>query len=69
MNKQTNVQIIDEDNSLLLWRESDSGVSKLILNAFGQVSYVFIGKDGTKNRNTFSQPLDFNKIYSLYYSK
>jgi len=63
------VDEIKEDSSLLLWRESANGLSKLIFNEFGGISYVYIGKDGAKKRGLFDDNIDFEKLFYTFMSK
>jgi len=62
------VDEITEESSLLLWRESTNGISKLIFNEFGGISYVYIGKDGKKKRGLFDTAIDFEKLLYLFMS-
>ncbi len=62
------VDEITEESSLLLWRESTNGISKLIFNEFGGISYVYIGTNGKKKRGLFDNAIDFEKLLYLFMS-
>lgn len=62
------VSEIEEDSSLILWRDSINGVSKLVFNKYGAISYVYIGKNGKKRRGLFDNQIDFEKLFYVFMS-
>ena len=43
----------EEENTVIVWKETKDGIYQLIFDEYNQVSYLFIGKDGSKIRNIF----------------
>lgn len=43
----------EEENTIIVWKETEKGLYQLIFDEYSQVSYIFIGKNGEKLRNTF----------------
>lgn len=43
----------EEENSIIAWKETDKGLYQLVFDEYNQVTYIFIGKNGEKLRNTF----------------
>lgn len=59
---------INEDTDLMLWRESDFGISKLIFDEYGQIVYMFNGNDGKKVRGIFEKNVDMEKLLYRFIS-
>lgn len=57
-----NNDYIIEENELLFWRETTSGISKLLFNSFGEIIYVYNGNNGVKKRGVFQNDVDFEKL-------
>jgi hypothetical protein len=57
-----------ENTDLMLWRESDNGMSMITFDIFGQIAYAYIGKDGKKVRGTFDQNIDMEKLLYKFIS-
>lgn len=57
-----------EDSDLVLWRESDSGISMITFDNFGQIAYNYSGKDGKKVKGTFDQDVDMEKLLYKFIS-
>jgi hypothetical protein len=43
----------EEENTIILWKENKDGLYQLVFDEYNQVTYMFIGNDGRKVRNTF----------------
>jgi hypothetical protein len=52
----------EEEQDLLLWRESSKGISKLSFDSYGQITYMFNGFDGKKIRGVFDSDVDMEKL-------
>ena len=65
---QINDDCINEENEVLLWRESARGISKLSFNEYGQLTYMFVGNEGKKTRGTFENNVDFEKLIYRFLS-
>ncbi|HKO77679.1 MAG TPA: hypothetical protein VJU52_10695 [Flavobacterium sp.] len=52
----------EEEQDLLLWRESSKGLSKLSFDSYGQITYMFNGFDGKKIRGVFDSDVDMEKL-------
>lgn len=52
----------EEELDLLLWRESNKGISKLSFDSYGQITYMFNGFDGKKIRGVFDSDVDMEKL-------
>lgn len=65
---QINDDSIDEENEVVLWRESMNGISKLSFNEYEQLIYMFIGNDGRKVRGVFENTIDFEKLIYRFLS-
>lgn len=48
----------DDELDLLLWRESNQGISKLCFDIYGQIIYTFNGFDGKKIRGVFDSNVE-----------
>ena len=46
----------EEENTVIVWKETNDGIYQLIFDEYNQVSYLFTGNDGKKVINRF----DFN---------
>ena len=57
-----------EDADLVLWRESENGISMITFDEFGQIAYNYIGKDGKKAKGTFDQNVDMEKLLYKFIS-
>lgn len=51
-----------EDVDLVLWRESNNGISKLVFDEYGQIVYMFNGNDGSKVKGLFDKDVDMEKL-------
>lgn len=60
-----NNDCIDEDD-LQLWRESNSGISKLVFDKYGQIVYMFNGTDGRKIKGVFDNSVDMKKLLNRF---
>lgn len=58
---------IDEENDFLLWRESELGVSKLIFDTYGEITYNFNGFDGKMQRGVFNTDADMEKLMFRFF--
>lgn len=52
----------EEELDLLLWRESNQGISKLCFDTFGQITYTFNGFNGKKIRGVFDSNVEMEKL-------
>lgn len=43
----------EEENTIILWKETKDGLYQLVFDEYNQVTYMFIGNDGRKIRNIF----------------
>lgn len=59
---------IIENIDLLLWRESSIGISKLIFDEFGQITYMFNGNNGRKIKGVFDLTVDMEKLLYRFIS-
>ncbi len=57
-----------ERTDLVLWRESNLGISKLIFDEFGQIVYIFSGNDGKKIKGIFDNKVDMEKLLYRFIS-
>jgi len=57
-----------EENELLFWRQSSKGISKLLFNKYGDITYIFNGDDGKKIRGVFENNIDFEKLLYRFLS-
>jgi len=57
-----------EESDLLLWRESDRGMSMITFDEFGQIAYNYLGKDGKKVKGVFDQNIDMEKLLYKFIS-
>ncbi|WP_417369642.1 hypothetical protein [Gelidibacter japonicus] len=57
-----------EDSDLLLWRESDNGISMITFDDLGQVVYNYLGKNGKKTKGIFNQNVDMEKLLYKFIS-
>jgi|SRR5690606_11110346 len=57
-----------EDSDLLLWRESNNGMSMITFDEFGQIAYNYIGKNGRKVKGVFNQDVDMEKLLYKFIS-
>jgi hypothetical protein len=57
-----------EESDLLLWRESNNGMSMITFDEFGQIAYNYIGKDGRKIKGIFDQNIDMEKLLYKFIS-
>lgn len=57
-----NVDSNREELDLLLWKESNNGISKLSFDKFGQMIFSFNGNDGKKVRGVFDEKVDFEAL-------
>ncbi|SHI37727.1 hypothetical protein [Flavobacterium terrae] len=57
-----------EDSDLMLWRESNHGISMITFDEYGQIVYSFIGKNGKKIKGTFDQNIDMEKLLYKFIS-
>ncbi|WP_339893968.1 hypothetical protein [uncultured Algibacter sp.] len=57
-----------EDSDLLLWRESDKGISMITFDEFGQIAYNYVGKNGKKVKGVFNQDVDMEKLLYKFIS-
>ena len=64
MNKQL---YNEEENTIILWKETDDGLYQLVFDGYNQVTYMFNGHDGMKTRNIFD--LDFKDLKILAKNK
>jgi K+ transporter len=51
-----------EELDLVLWRESNKGISKLVFDEYGQIIYMFNGNDGRKVKGVFDSNVDMEKL-------
>ena len=58
---------IDDENDFLLWRESELGVSKLIFDTYGEITYNFNGFDGKMQRGVFDADVDMEKLMFRFF--
>ncbi len=52
----------NNDDELLLFRESENGLTNLIINPEEDIAFSFIGKSGEKTLNFFTENDDFEKL-------
>lgn len=57
-----------EEVDLVLWRESNNGISMITFDEFGQIAYNYNGKDGKKIKGTFDQNIDMEKLLYKFIS-
>lgn len=57
-----------EDSDLLLWRESDNGISMITFDEFGQIAYNYVGKNGKKVKGVFNHDVDMEKLLYKFIS-
>jgi hypothetical protein len=43
----------EEENTVIVWKETEKGLYQLQFDNYGEVSYIFIGKNGEKVINRF----------------
>lgn len=48
----------EEENTIIVWKETKDGIYQLIFDEYSQVSYLFTGNDGKKLRNIFEFNFD-----------
>ncbi|MCB0752394.1 MAG: hypothetical protein KDC52_13055 [Ignavibacteriae bacterium] len=58
-----------EGTDLLIWRESVNGISQLIFDEYGQITYLFNGNDGSKQKGIFEGEIDMQKLLLRFLSK
>lgn len=51
-----------DELDLLLWRESNQGISKLCFDSYGQITYTFNGFDGKKIRGVFESNVEMENL-------
>lgn len=51
-----------EEMDLVLWRESNRGISKLVFDEYGQIVYMFNGNEGRKVKGVFDSNIDMEKL-------
>lgn len=57
-----------EDSDLLLWRESEIGMSMITFDEYGQIAYNYIGKNNKKVKGTFNPDVDMEKLLYRFIS-
>ena len=57
-----------EDVDLVLWRESDNGISKLVFDEYDQIIFMFNGNDGKKVKGVFNREVDMEKLLYKFIS-
>lgn len=57
-----------EDSDLLLWRETENGLSMITFDDLGQIAYNFVGKNGKKAKGIFDQNVDMEKLLYKFIS-
>lgn len=57
-----NDDVLIEEDELILWRESNQGISKLFFDTFGQITYTFNGFNGGKKRGVFDSNVEMEKL-------
>jgi hypothetical protein len=57
-----------EESDLVLWRESNNGISKLIFDEYGQIIYMFNGNEGRKIKGVFDGNVDMEKLLYKFIS-
>lgn len=57
-----------EETDLVLWRESNQGITKLVFDEFGQIVYIFNGNDGKKLKGIFDDNVDMEKLLYRFIS-
>ena len=60
---------IEAESDILIWRESQAGISKLIFEDSGEIVYVFNGNDGSKIRGEFDSTVDFVNLLYRFLTK
>ena len=63
------VDWITDESDLLIWRESQAGISKLIFEDSGQITYVYNGNNGSKIRGEFDNSVDFLNLLYRFLTK
>lgn len=58
-----------DEYDLMLWRESNEGISKLVFDEYGQIVYMFNGNDGAMQKGVFENTVDFEKLLYKFISK
>lgn len=48
----------EEENQVIVWKETKDGLYQLVFDEYNEVTYMFIGNDGRKIRNTFELNLE-----------
>lgn len=59
---------LTDETDLLLWRESVIGISKLIFDEYGDITYMFNGNDGRKIRGDFDNTVDMESLLYRFLS-
>jgi len=57
-----------EESDLVLWRESNNGISKLVFDEYGQIVYMFNGNEGRKIKGVFDVNVDMEKLLYKFIS-
>jgi len=57
-----------EDSDLILWRESNFGISMITFDELGKIAYNFIGKKGRKIKGIFDSNVDMEKLLYKFIS-
>lgn len=57
-----------EESDLLLWRESDKGMSMITFDEYGQIAYNYLGKNGKKIKGIFDENVDMEKLLYKFIS-
>ena len=48
----------EEENQVIVWKETKDGLYQLVFDEYNEVTYMFIGNDGRKIRNTVELNLE-----------
>lgn len=58
-----------ENTDIMLWRESSFGISKLVFDEFGQITYMYNGNNGEKKKGVFDINVDMEKLLYRFIAK
>lgn len=58
-----------EETDIMIWRESSFGISKLVFDKYGQISYIYNGNNGEKIKGIFDVNVDMEKLLYRFIAK
>nr|WP_321414907.1 hypothetical protein [uncultured Allomuricauda sp.] len=58
-----------EETDVMIWRESSFGISKLVFDEYGQITYAYNGNNGEKVKGVFDINVDMEKLLYRFIAK